>query len=84
MGPVYSAYGGHLIKVSAHVDARLPELEEIRALVEREYLAERRKELKDLAYAKLREGYDVTIEPFASAQGAASGIIATAEADKAQ
>ena len=84
MGPVYSAYGGHLLKVSARVDARLPELEEIRALVEREYLAERRKELKDLAYAKLREGYDVTIEPFESAQGAASGIIATAEADEAQ
>ena len=84
MGPVYSAYGGHLLKVSARVDARLPELEEIRALVEREYLAERRKELKDLAYAKLREGYDVTIEPFASAQGAAGGIITTAEADEAQ
>ena len=83
MGPVYSAYGGHLLKVSARVDARLPELEEIRALVEREYHAERRKELKDLAYAKLREGYDVTIEPFESAQGAASGIIPTAEADKA-
>jgi len=84
MGPVYSAYGGHLLKVSERVDARLPELAEIRALVEREYLAERRKELKDLAYAKLREGYDVTIEPFESAQAAASGIIATADADEAQ
>jgi hypothetical protein len=84
MGPVYSAYGGHLLKVSARVDARLPELAEIRALVEREYLAERRKELKDLAYAKLREGYDVTIEPFDSAQGAAGGITAIAEADEAQ
>jgi len=81
VGPVYSAYGGHLLKVSARVDARLPKLEEIRALVEREYVAERRKELKDLAYAKLREGYDITIEPFESAQGAAGGITATAEAD---
>ena len=84
MGPVYSAYGGHLLKVSARVDARLPELEEIRALVEREYHAERRKELKDLAYAKLREGYDVTIEPFENAQGAAGGVIATAGADETQ
>ena len=84
MGPVYSAYGGHLLKVSERVDARLPELPEIRALVEREYLAQRRKELKDLAYAKLREGYDVTIEPLDSAQGAAGRIIATAEADDAQ
>ena len=84
MGPVYSAYGGHLLKVSERVDARPPELPEIRALVEREYLAQRRKELKDLAYAKLREGYDVTIEPLDSAQGAAGRIITTAEADDAQ
>jgi hypothetical protein len=84
MGPVYSAYGGHLLRVSARVDARFPDLSEVRAVVEREYLAERKKELKDLAYAKLREGYDVTIEPFDGAQGAAGGIIATAEADEAQ
>ena len=84
MGPVYSAYGGHLLKVSERVDARLPELAEIRALVEREYLAERRIELKDLAYAKLREGYDVTIEPFESAQGSTGSIISAAEADETQ
>ena len=84
VGPVYSAYGGHLLKVSERVDARLPELAEIRALVEREYLAERRIELKDLAYAKLREGYDVTIEPFESAQGSTSSIISAAEADETQ
>ena len=84
LGPVYSAYGGHLLKVSERVDARLPDLAEIRALVEREYLAERRKEIKDLAYSKLRDGYDVTIEAFEIAQGAAGGIISTAEADETQ
>ena len=62
VGPLFSAYGGHLLRVSERVDARLPELAEIRALVEREYLVGRRAEIKDLAYAKLREGYDVTIE----------------------
>jgi hypothetical protein len=62
VGPVFSAFGGHLLRVSERVDARLPDLSEIRALVEREYLVERRAEIKELAYAKLREGYDVTIE----------------------
>ena len=62
VGPVFSAYGGHLLKVGESVDARLPDLSEIRELVEREYVVERRNEIKDLAYAKLREGYDVTIE----------------------
>ena len=62
VGPVFSAYGGHLVRVSERVDGRLPDLPEIRELVEREYVVERRNEIKDLAYAKLREGYDVTIE----------------------
>jgi len=62
VGPMFSAYGGHLVRVSERVDGRDPDLAEIRSLVEREYLAERRVEIKDLAYAKLREGYDVTIE----------------------
>ena len=64
VGPLLSAYRRSFgQRSSERVDARLPELAEIRALVEREYLVGRRRnEIKDLAYAKLREGYDVTIE----------------------
>jgi parvulin-like peptidyl-prolyl cis-trans isomerase-like protein len=83
-GPVYSAYGGHLLKVSERVDAHMPALADIRALVEREYLVQRRKEQKNLAYQKLREGYQVTIEPVKSAQGAGGKIVATAQAGEAQ
>lgn len=83
-GPVYSAYGGHLLKVSERVEAHLPELADIRALVEREYQVQRRKEQKNLAYQKLREGYEVTIEPVKTAQAAAGGMISTAQAGKAQ
>jgi hypothetical protein len=82
MGPVYSAYGGHLLKVSERVDAYQPELADIRALVEREYLAQKRKEQKDLAYQTLREGYEVTIEPVKTAQATAGGKIATAQASE--
>ncbi len=83
-GPFYSPYGGHLLKVSERVEARLPALADIRALVEREYLAQRRKEQKNLAYQKLREGYQVTIEPLKSAQSAAGDIVATAQTGEAQ
>ena len=83
-GPVYSAYGGHLLKVSERVEARQPELAEIRALVKREYLVQRRKEQKNLAYQKLREGYEVTIEPVKTAQTTGGGIIATAQAGEAK
>ena len=83
-GPFYSPYGGHLLKVSERVEARLPALADIRVLVKREYLAQRRKEQKNLAYQKLREGYQVTIEPLKSAQGPADKIFATAQAGEAQ
>jgi hypothetical protein len=83
-GPVYSPYGGHLLKVSERVDARLPALADIRAIVEREYQTQRRKEQKNLAYQKLREAYQVTIEPLKGAQVTAGGIIGTAQAGEAQ
>ena len=84
MGPVYSAYGGHLLKVSERVEANMPELADIRVLVEREYLVQQRKEQKDLAYQKLREGYEVTIEPVKTVQATAGGMIASAQAGEAQ
>ena len=61
-GPLYSTYGGHLVRVSAKQEERFPVLAEIRKQVEREYLAERRQELKDITYRKLREGYEIIIE----------------------
>ena len=76
-GPVYSGLGAHLVLVTERREGRLPELAEVRAEVEREYLAERRQELKDLAYQKLREGYEVIIEP-AQPQLNAAGPVAAA------
>ena len=66
-GPVYSPFGAHLVKIEGRIDARLPELPEIRDEVLREYLAEKREQQKDLAYEKLREDYEVTVEPLNSA-----------------
>lgn len=81
-GPVYSAYGGHLLKVSERVEARQPALAEIRELVKREYLVQRRKEQKDLAYQQLRKGYEVTIEPLQSAQAGSNEMVSSAQADE--
>jgi len=62
-GPIYSPFGAHLVKVDSRIDAQLPKLAEIRDEVLREYLAEKREQQKNLAYQKLREGYEVTVEP---------------------
>ena len=76
-GPLYSPFGAHLVKLDARIDARLPELTEIRDEVLREYLAEKREQQKNLAYEKLREGYEVTVDsPDASVSPALSGAVA--------
>ena len=61
-GPVRSGFGLHLVLVTKRVGGRLPELKEVREIVKRNVMAERQKELKDAAYAKLRERYDVVVE----------------------
>jgi parvulin-like peptidyl-prolyl isomerase len=81
IGPVYSAYGAHLLKVSERIEARLPALAEIRELVKREYLVVLKQEQKDLVYKKLRDNYDVTVEPVSSAQGLEGELVATVEAN---
>jgi len=67
-GPLYSGLGGHLVKVTERIEGYLPELAEVRAQVERDYLAQRRQELKDMVYQKLRAGYQVVIQPPAIAE----------------
>jgi len=61
-GPVRSGYGLHLVFVKERVGGRMPDLNEVREMVTRDWLAERQKELKDAAYAKIRERYTVEIE----------------------
>jgi hypothetical protein len=77
-GPHYSGLGGHLVKVTEHMEGRLPELEEIRSQVQREYLAQRRQEMKDMAYQGLRENYEVVIQPPSTAGGKTGEVMAAA------
>ena len=76
-GPLYSGLGVHLVKVSERVEGRLPELSEVRDQVERDYTAERRKELKDIAYQRLREGYEIVVVPQDTTGKAGEAVAAT-------
>ena len=88
-GPVYSQLGVHLVRVSKHTAGYLPELAEVRDQVERDYLAQRRQQLKDKAYEKLREGYEVVIQEAATekdtvAKFSGGAVAATQAAEVAQ
>jgi hypothetical protein len=61
-GPIYSPFGAHLVKIEEKVESRVPTLDEVRAVVLRDYLAEQRERQKELAYRKLRDGYEVVVE----------------------
>ena len=70
-GPLESAYGLHLVFVREKVDGNLPQLGEIRPIVEREFLAERRKKELNKMYERMLQSYRVTVKQRAEAQGTA-------------
>ena len=61
-GPIISGYGAHLVYVTERVDSRLPALDEIRDIVEREWYATRRRQANETFYQALREKYTITVE----------------------
>lgn len=61
-GPVVSGYGLHLVRIDEKQESRLPEFDEVRAAVERDFRANRTRSLKDAFYEQLRERYTVTYE----------------------
>jgi hypothetical protein len=61
-GPLRSAYGLHLVLVTAAEPAALPRFELVRAAVEREWFAERRSTAQVAQYEALLAGYKVTVQ----------------------
>ena len=61
-GPVRSAFGSHLVRVTAYAPGVLPSLDVVRAAVAREWENERRVAARNESYRKAREHYDVVVE----------------------
>lgn len=61
-GPVPSAFGQHLVRVTARTPALTPPMAEVRAAVAREWENERRLASLEAKYKALRSSYDVVIE----------------------
>jgi len=76
VGPVRSTFGLHLVRVSQRQQPRQPALAEVRDAVLTEWRDQRRNEAREEAYRRLRERYEVVMEPGAEGQ-ARSGVGAT-------
>jgi PPIC-type PPIASE domain len=66
-GPLRSGYGLHLVFVRERKDGRSPGLAEVRPIVEREFLSDRRKRRLNAMYEQMLARYRVTVEPRAAA-----------------
>lgn len=62
VGPVASGYGAHLVRVEKREPPRLPDLDEVRDAVTREWTTARRRELKEAQLDALLARYEITIE----------------------
>ena len=72
-GPIASGYGLHFVRIDWMQPSRVPELDEVRDAVERDYRADRTRELKDQFYETLRERYNVVYEDDRALAQSASG-----------
>jgi hypothetical protein len=66
-GPYRSSFGLHLVLVGERTPGRLPTLEEIRPVVEREWSAEERRALNERFEQGIRERYEIEVQLPASA-----------------
>ena len=62
VGPIDSSFGAHYVRVSDRTPAVVPPLADVHDHVVREWENERRQHARNDAYARMRRGYEVTIE----------------------
>jgi hypothetical protein len=62
-GPIDSGFGRHFVRITERQAGRIPDLEAVRDRVLAEWTAQHRREQKEATYRRLRQGYDVVIEP---------------------
>ena len=61
-GPIESSYGLHLVNIRERTPGRVPNLDEVRDAVRRDWFADRRAQSKQQFYSSLLERYDVVID----------------------
>lgn len=63
IGPIESGFGLHLVYIDERIEGRVPELDEVRDTVQREWMSQRRRDSVDGLYNRLAENYSIEIEP---------------------
>ena len=61
-GPIASGYGLHLVRVEEHETPHAATLDAVREKVKKDWLDARRRQLKEAAFKKLRDRYEVVVD----------------------
>jgi len=82
VGPIRSGFGLHMLIIDGREGGQLPALADVRPVVERDFMADRRKRALDAMYAKLLDRYPVVIERRGAATAAAASAPAPTDASR--
>nr|WP_010131044.1 peptidylprolyl isomerase [Microbulbifer agarilyticus] len=72
IGPLTSAYGEHLVRITEMVPAEQPAFAEVRDQVLRDWQDQERKDVLRIQYQTLRDKYTISIAPLPSAKASAT------------
>ena len=77
LGPLRSSYGLHLVNIEQREDAQIPELATVIDKVRMDWRYQQREKTNRQIYQKLKDGYQIIVEPLPDSGGTA--IIDTAD-----
>jgi len=70
-GPIKSGYGFHLVRISAKIDSRMPELAAVIGKVSTDWMFEQRQKMNKEIYERLKERYEIIIKDMPKQSGRA-------------
>jgi parvulin-like peptidyl-prolyl isomerase len=63
-GPIRSAFGLHIVRITHRLPRRTPHLDEVRNAVAREWVNAKRHEIESKRFERLRQRYQLGVEPY--------------------
>ena len=60
-GPIASGYGLHLVRIEDRTEPRMPDFEQVRDYIQRDFDTARREQMNEAFYAALRDRYEIEV-----------------------
>jgi hypothetical protein len=78
-GPIESGYGLHLVRISAKIDSRMPELASVIDKVRTDWMFEQRQKTNKEIYERFKDRYEIVVEEIPKQSGMARTTVSDRE-----